>query len=429
MRKALDELEQWSMMKKTDQQLLVSLDIGTSKIVTLVGEIRPNQQQINILGMGSSPSNGLKRGVVVNIETTVESIQKSVAEAENMAGCKINSAFTGIAGSHVNSINSHGVVAVRGAEITQEDVDRVIDAAKAVPLANDQKILHILPQDFIIDNQSGIREPLGMSGVRLEARVHMVTGAISAAQNIMKCVQRCGLNTTDIILEQLASSYAVLTEDEKELGVCLIDIGGGTTDIAIFSGGAIRHTAVLPVAGDQVTQDIAIALHIPSQLAEQIKLQHAHALSELACPNTVIDMQAYGEQLAQFATPQTLTQKMLSEIIEPRYEELFFIIKQQLKDLGLKPYLGAGIVLTGGASLANGAIELAKQSLQLPVRLGVPHGISGLDQILCNPMYATSVGLLRYGHLQHFDRYQDGEQSLKMKNTLTKIKNWFYGHL
>jgi cell division protein FtsA len=416
------------MAKKSDQQLLVSLDIGTSKIVTLVGEVNDNQQ-IHIIGMGSAPSYGMKRGVVVDIEQTVESIQKSVSEAENTAGCKINSAFTGIAGSHIDSMNSHGVVAVKTHEITQADVDRVIDAAKAVPLPADQKILHILPQDFIIDNQSGIREPIGMAGVRLEARVHMVTGAISAAQNIMKCVQRCGLQASDIILEQLASSCSVLTEDEKELGVCLVDIGGGTTDLAVFTGGAIRHTAVIPIAGDQVTQDIAIALRIPTQHAELIKLQHGCALGNLIDHETPILLHDLGEINTQYTANRPLSQKMLAEFIEPRYEELFYLINQQLKASGLKEFLGAGIVLTGGATLAKGVPELAKNVLELPVRVGTPRTVTGLEDILNNPMYATSVGLLNYGHQQHFiDRLHDGAQgSVAWKHTWGKIKHWFGG--
>jgi len=336
-----------------------------------VGEVSIDGK-IEIIGIGSCPSRGLKRGVVVNIESTVQSIQRAVEEAELMAGCQIHSAYTGIAGSHIRSLNSHGIVAIREKEVVSGDVERVIDAAKAVAISADQQILHVLPQDFIIDNQEGIRSPIGMSGVRLESRVHMVTGSVCAAQNIIKCVQRCGLQVADIVLEQLASSYAVLTDDEKELGICLVDIGGGTTDIAIFTGGSIRHTAVIPIAGDQATNDIAVALRVPTQMAEEIKMKYACALKGMTGPQETFDVPGLNDRQSK-----TLERKILAEVIEPRYEELFTLIKAELRRSGFEDLVCAGIVLTGGAAKAPGAIDLAESVFRMPVRLGVPHQIIG----------------------------------------------------
>src|ERR1700678_1849007 len=378
------------MAKRSDRNLLVGLDIGTSKVVAIVGEIG-HDGSINIVGLGSHPSQGMKRGVVVNIESAVTSIQNAVEEAELMAGCQIYSAYTGIAGSHIRSINSHGIVAIRDKEVTQADVDRVIDAAKAVAIPADQKILHILPQEFIIDSQEGIRDPIGMSGVRLEAKVHIVTGADSAAQNIVKCVQRCGLAVDDIVLEQLASSYAVLTEDEKDLGVCVVDIGGGTTDIAVFAGGAIRHTAVIPIAGDQVTNDIAVSMRTPTQYAEDIKIKYACALSQLANPDESIEVPSVGERPARRLARQTL-----AEIVEPRYEELFGLVREELRRSGFEEVIAAGVVLTGGSAKMEGAIELAEEIFHVPVRLGLPGHVKLLADVVRNPIYSTGVGLLLY---------------------------------
>ena len=318
------------MAKRSDRNLIVGLDIGTSKVVAIVGEIKADGA-LEIIGIGSHPSRGLKKGVVVNIESTVQSIQRAVEEAELMAGCEIHSVYAGIAGSHVRSLNSHGIVAIKDKEVVQGDVERVIDAAKAVAIPADQKILHVLPQEYIIDAQEGIRDPIGMSGVRLEAKVHIVTGADSAAQNIVKCVQRCGLAVDDIVLEQLASSYAVLTEDEKDLGVCVVDIGGGTTDIAVFGGGAIRHTAVIPIAGDQVTNDIAVSMRTPTQYAEDIKIKYACALSQLANPDETIEVPSVGDR-----PPRRLARQTLAEIVEPRYEELFALVRDELRRAGLR---------------------------------------------------------------------------------------------
>ncbi|QLH41504.1 MAG: cell division protein FtsA [Coxiellaceae bacterium] len=406
-----------------DKNLIVGLDIGTSKVAALVGEVG-NGGQIEVIGFGAHPSRGLKRGVVVNIEATVQSIQRALEEAELMAGCQIHSAYTGIAGSHVRSMNSHGIVAIREKEVTQTDVDRVIDAAKAIAIPADQKILHILPQEFLIDSQEGIREPIGMSGVRLEAKVHIVTGAVSAAQNIVKCVQRCGLHVGDIILEQLASSYSVLTEDEKELGVCMVDIGGGTTDIAIFTDGAIRHTAVIPIAGDQVTNDIAVALRTPATHAESIKLKHSAVLTDHLDPDATIEVPSVASRPSR-----QVSKRVLAEVVTARYEELFTLVLAELRRSGFEDLVAAGIVLTGGASTVEGVVDLAESVFQMPVRLGLPQYVSGLRDVLQSPIYATGVGLLLYGaqqqfHGQHANELVTGDS----KSLWRRMKNWFQGN-
>src|SRR5579883_1207124 len=406
-----------------NKDLIVGIDIGTSKVVTLVGEMT-SDGKLNVIGFGSHPSQGLKRGVVVNIESTVQSIQRSVEDAERMAGCEVYSAYAGIAGSHIRSINSHGIVAIRDREVSQSDVDRVIDAAKAIAIPADQKILHVLPQEFLIDNQDSIREPIGMSGVRLEAKVHIVTGAVSAAQNIIKCMQRCGLNTSDIVLEQFASSQSILTEDEKELGVCMLDIGGGTTDIAIFTDGAIRHTAVIPIAGDQVTNDIAIALRTPTRHAEEIKIKYGCALQDLVDSNQNITLPVMGEKGARH-----ISRRALAEIVEARYEELFNLVAAEIRRSGLEDLISAGIVLTGGASNVKGAQELAERIFKIPVRIGKPNHVTGLPEIIHNPIYATSVGLLVYGSRQH--QLSGGEVTMSrssMKSLWSRMKNWFQGN-
>ena len=409
------------MSKTIDKKLIVGLDIGTSKVVAIVGEIGP-EGTTDIIGIGSHPSTGLKKGVVVNIESTVQSIQRAVEEAELMAGCQIHSVFAGIAGSHIRSLNSHGIVAIRDSEVNAGDVERVIDAAKAVAIPADQRILHILPQEFVIDNQEGIREPVGMSGVRLEAKVHMVTGAVSAAQNIVKCIKRCGLEVDDIILEQLASSYSVLTDDEKELGVCIVDIGGGTTDIAIFTEGAIRHTAVIPIAGDQVTNDIAVALRTPTQHAEDIKIKYACALRQLTSLEDTIEVPGVGDRDSKKMSRQTL-----AEVVEPRYEELFTLIQAELRRSGFEEIIPAGIVLTGGSSKMEGLIELAEEVFHMPVRLGVPQGVQGLVDVVRNPIHATGVGLLLYGQQQNETRSSYDENESGFSRMLKKMKHWFSG--
>ncbi len=410
------------MAKKPNKDLIVGIDIGTSKIVAIVGEV-VGEGKINIVGLGSHPSQGLKRGVVVNIESAVTSIQRAVEEAELMAGCQIYSAYTGIAGSHIRSINSHGIVAIRDREVTQVDVDRVIDAAKAVAIPADQRILHILPQEFIIDNQASIREPIGMSGVRLEAKVHIVTGAVSAAQNIVKCLKRCGLMASDIVLEQVASSHSVLADDEKELGVCMIDIGGGTTDIAIFTDGAIRHTAVIPIAGDQVTNDIAIALRTPTRNAEEIKLKYACSLQELADPSHMIDIPTVvGDKPGRH-----LSRRALAEVVEARYEELFTLVAAEIRRSGLEDIIAAGIVLTGGASKVEGAVDLAERVFKMPVRLGTPQFVTGMSDVINNPVYATGVGLLIYG-MQQRETQRETLTQPSFKGLWGKMRGWFQGN-
>ena len=408
------------MAKRSDRTLVVGLDIGTSKVVALVGELTA-EGAIEIIGLGSQPSRGLKKGVVVNIESTVQSIQRAVEEAELMAGCEINAVYASIAGSHIRSLNSHGVVAIRDREVTPADVEHVIEAAKAVAIPADQRILHVLPQEFIIDGQEGIRDPIGMSGVRLEAKVHIVTGADSAAQNIVKCVQRCGLVVEDIVLEQLASSFAVLTEDEKELGVCIVDVGGGTTDIAVFSGGAIRHTAVIPIAGDQVTNDIAVSMRTPTQYAEDIKVRFACALSQLANPDESIEVPSVGDRPARRLARQTL-----AEVVEPRYEELFNLIREELRRSGFEEIIAAGLVLTGGSARMEGAIELAEEIFHVPVRLGFPQQVRGLADAVQNPIYSTAVGLLLYAR-ENAAPAARGALGGSVGGALARMKQWFQG--
>ena len=410
-------------MKKNDRNLVVGLDIGTSKVCAIVGEVGIDGS-IEIIGIGFHPSRGLKKGVVVNIESTVQSIQRAVEEAELMAGCQIHSVYAGIAGSHIRSLNSHGIVAIRDKEVSASDVDRVIDAARAVAIPADQKILHILPQEFIIDNQEGIREPVGMSGVRLEAKVHMVTGAVSAAQNIIKCVRRCGLEVDDVILEQLASSESVLMDDEKDLGVALVDIGGGTTDIAVFTEGAIRHTAVIPIAGDQVTNDIAVALRTPTQNAEDIKIKYACALAQLAAPEETIEVPSVGER-----PPRRLARQTLAEVVEPRYEELMILVQAELRRSGFEDLCAAGMVLTGGSSKMEGLVELAEEILHMPVRLGAPQSVTGLGDVVRNPIYATGVGLLLFGHRNASRRSSASTVSDGgFKAVWDRMKSWFQGN-
>ena len=410
------------MAKREERKLLVGLDIGTSKVVTIVGEISP-ENVLEVIGIGSNPSRGLKRGVVVNIESTVQSIQRAIEEAELMAGCEIHTVYSGIAGSHVRSLNSHGIVAIRDKEVSASDVDRVIDAARAVAIPADQKVLHVLPQEFLIDSQEGIREPIGMSGVRLEAKVHLVTGAVSAAQNIVKCIQRCGLDVEDVVLEQLASSHAVLTEDEKELGICLVDMGGGTTDIAVFCGGAIQHTAVIPIAGDQVTNDIAVSLRTPTQYAEEIKIKYACALSQLANVDETIEVPSVGDR-----PPRRLARQTLAEVVEPRYEELFSLVRDELRRSGFEELIAAGIVLTGGCAKMEGAIELAEEVFHVPVRLGIPQYVGGLSDVVRNPIHATGVGLLLYGKETVQARADRSVASVGMPGVFQRMKNWFQGN-
>ena len=407
--------------------MIVALDIGTSKVVALVAEVGLDGS-IEVVGIGSHPSRGMKKGVVINIESTVLSIQRAVEEAELMAGCKIHSVTVGISGSHINSMNSHGIVAIHDREVIDQDLDRVIDAARAVAIPADQKILHILPQEYVIDNEEGIREPLGMSGVRLEAKVHLVTCASNAAQNIEKCVQRCGLEVDSMVLEQVASSYAVLTDDEKELGVCMVDIGGGTTDIAIYTGGAIRHTAVIPIAGDQVTSDIAMALRTPTAHAEELKIKYACALAQLASAEDIVKVPSIGDR-----PPRDLSCQALAEVVEPRYDELFTLVQAELRRSGFEDLVAAGIVLTGGTARMEGAVDLAEEIFHMPVRLAKPQGVKGLEDILHSSIYATGVGLLLFaekelpanGGKQRGIRPRERKAISEGPGVFTRVKSWF----
>ena len=410
------------MLKKQDKNMIVGLDIGTSKVVALVGEVRQDGT-VEMVGMGSHPSHGLKRGVVVNIESTVQSIQRAIEEAELMANCQIQSVSVGIAGGHVRSLNSHGIVPIRDNEVSEADIERVLEAAKAVPIPADQRILHVLAQEYVIDGQEGIHEPIGMSGVRLEARVHIVTGAESATQNIIKCVRRCGLDYDDIILQPLASSLAVLTDDEKELGVCLVDIGGGTTDIAVFVGGSIHHSAVIPIAGEQVTNDIAVALRTPPHHAEDLKIRHGCALTQLANANETIEVPSMGDR-----APRRLERQTLANVIEPRYEELFGLVHAELKRSGYENMIAAGVVLTGGGARMEGATELAEEVFSMPVRLGTPQYVAGLVEVVRNPIYATSVGLLVHGKRRGRQPATGAQRKLRLdlpENLWARMKAWF----
>ena len=405
-----------------NRDLIVGLDIGTSKIVAIVVEVKP-EGGFEIIGMGSHPSRGLKKGVVVNIETTVNAIQRALEEAELMANCKIREVYTGIAGSHIKSFNSHGTVAIKDKEVSRIDVERVMETAKAVNIPADQQVLHILNQEFIVDGQEDVREPIGMSGIRLEVKVHIVTGAVSAAQNIMKCVRRCGLEVRDLVLQPLASAMAVLSEDEKDLGVCLVDIGGGTTDIAVFTNGAIRHTAVIPIAGDQITNDIAMALRTPTKDAEDIKCAYGCALRGMADPHEMVEVSGVGERGTRQLSRQTL-----AEVIEPRVEELYSLVQGELRRSGFEELLSSGIVITGGSSSLQGMVELGEEIFHMPVRLGLPQYRGSLEEVVRTPRFSTGVGLIIAG-MEQFQRQQHGRlQGNSMKQILERMKSWFQGN-
>ena len=377
------------MSKKNEY--IVGLDIGTTKICCIIGEIS-HENQVDIIGLGQYPSRGLRKGVVVNIDGTVESIKSAVEEAELMAGCEIDSVFVGIAGGHINSLNSHGIIAAKSKEITQKDVERVIDAAKAIAIPLDREVIHVLPQEYIVDSQDGIKTPLGMAGIRLEAKVHIVTAAVTSAQNIVRCVNKAGLGVRDIVLEQLASSESVLSSDEKELGVAMIDIGGGTSDLAIFYQESIKHTSVLTVAGTQMTNDIAIGLRTPNQEAEKIKNAHGCALSTLVAEDETIEVPSVGGR-----ETRTVSRQILSEILEARAREMFEMLNHEINVSGFRDIVSSGIVLTGGAASLPGMGELAEEIFQLPVRVGAPTNLGGLVDVVSSPMYATSTGLIQYG--------------------------------
>lgn len=407
---------------KEDKNLIVGLDIGTSKIVALVAELQADGEA-KVIGLGQHISRGLKKGVVINIDSTMQSVQRALEEAELMANCKINNVYTGIAGSHIKSLNSHGMVKIKDAEVSQMDVDRVVETARAIALPADQQILHILTQEFIIDGQEDVREPLGMSGMKLEVKVHIVTGAVAAAQNIVKCIKRCGIDVSDLILQPLASSLAVLTEDEKELGVCLVDIGGGTTDIAVYKQGAIRHTAVVPIAGDQMTNDVAVAFRTPTQSAEEIKIKHGCALGELVDAREMIEVPGVDGR-----DPRQLSVGTLAEVLNPRVKELYELVLAELRRSGMEQMIASGIVITGGAAMMKGMVELGEEIFHMPVRLGLPRHVGGLSEVVSNPRYSTAVGLVLKGK-QQLERQIHGEMELgSFSRMLEKMKSWFQGN-
>jgi cell division protein FtsA len=399
---------------KKENDYVVALDIGTSKVVCLIGQLT-DSHAVEIVALGSYPSSGLKKGVVVNIDATTDAIQKSMDQAKNSFDGKLKNVYVGIAGNHIKSLNSHGIVGIKDKEVTPFDIDRVIEAAQAVAIPSDQKVLHVLPQEFVIDDQDSIREPLGMSGVRLESHVHLVTCANNAIQNIEKCVKRCGITLDGFVLEQLASSYSVLSEDEKELGVCIVDIGGGTTDIAIFNSGSISFTGVIPIAGDQVTSDIAVALRTPTPQAEELKQKYGCAVAEFTTESETIEVAGVGGR-----APRELSRKALAEIVEPRYVELFELVKAEIQRNGFDEKIPAGIVLTGGTSKMEGVVELAESIFQTSVRIGVPENFKGMESVLKNPIYATSLGLLGYG----FDQLKQGIALEQNRSLFDKAFGW-----
>ena len=393
-------------------EIIVGLDIGTTKICAIVGE--KTDIGIDVVGIGTSVSTGLRKGVVINIDATVESIKKAVEEAELMAGVEINSVYCGIAGGHIKGFNSHGIVAVKEKEVKDSDLRRVIDAAKAVAIPLDREVIHVIPQEYIIDDQDGIKEPLGMSGVRLEAKVHIVTGAVSSAQNIIKCANRTGLNVSDIVLQQIASSEAVLNADEKELGVALIDIGGGTTDIAIFSGGSIVHTAVLSLGGNHITNDLAVGLHTPTPDAEKLKINYGCAMISMIDKDQLVEVQTVGGKRSR-----TFSKKEIAQIIEPRVEEIFSLVQREIIKSGYEDLLASGIVITGGCTLLSGMQELAEMIFDLPVKKGIPKGFGGLLDIVSSPIYATGVGLVLYGSKDE----NSTKFKIREKNIYNKVRS------
>ncbi len=404
-------------MAKSD--LIVGLDIGTTKICAVVGEA--TSEGVDIVGIGNSPSTGLRKGVVVNIEQTVQSIKKALEEAELMAGCEIRSVYAGIAGSHIKGFNSHGVIAVKGGEVAAKDVERVLDAAKAVAIPLDREVIHILPQEFIVDDQRGIADPLGMAGVRLEVKVHIVTGAVTSAQNIVRSCHRSGLDVADIVLEALASAKAVLTEEEREIGVALVDLGGGTTDIAVFSNDSIKHTGVLALGGSNLTNDIAFGLRTPMVSAEKIKVKYGCALADMVRNDEEIEVPSVGGREARRLKRQTL-----AEICEPRMEEVLALVDQELVRSGCKNMIAAGVVLTGGTAKIEGLQELGEQIFNLPTRIGYPRNVGGLKDVVNSPKFATAVGLLMYGAekegVEHKFRIRDGNV---FNRILSRMRKWF----
>ena len=406
---------------RENKNLIIGLDIGTSKIVTIVAKVK-SEGTMEVIGVGMHESSGMKKGMVVNIDAAVAAIQRALGDAELMADCKIREVYTGIAGSHIKSSNANGMVKIKDREVAQADIDRAVETASSLSMPSDQQILHILEQEFSIDGQRDIKKPLGMSGMRLEVEVHIVTGAVAAAQNIMKCVHRCGLEVREMILQPLASSKAVLSDDERDLGVCLVDIGGGTTDVAIFTGGAIRHTAVIPIAGDQITNDIAMALRTPTSDAEDIKIKYGCALRQLAGDGP-ISVPGVGERDVRMLSRQTL-----AEVIEPRVEELYMLVQAELRRSGFESLLSSGIVITGGSSAMQGMVELGEEIFHMPVRLGLPRYIGGLSDVVKTPRFSTGVGLLLYGLEQYQHNQATRQSSNSFSEVLSSMKAWFKGN-
>jgi cell division protein FtsA len=405
-------------MVQSQENIIVGLDIGTTKICCVVGEV--STKEANIIGIGTHPSVGLRKGVVVNIESTVESIKKAVEEAELMAGCEISSVYAGIAGGHITGFNSRGIVAIKGPEITPGDVERVIDAARAVAIPMDREVIHVLPQEYIVDDQAGIQNPVGMAGVRLEAKIHIVTGAVTSAHNIVKCANRAGLDVCDIVLESLASGEAVLTNEERQLGTALLDLGGGTTDLAVFSGQNIKHTFVLALGGDNLTNDIAVGLRAPLVEAEKIKKKYGSCLAATISGEETIEVPGMGGR-----KPRKLPRQILGEILEPRMEEIFSLIKREIYRAEMENNVSSGVVVTGGTSLLEGVSEIAEAVLGLPTRLGKPRNIFGLTDVVNNPMYATGVGLVLYG-AQHEPEKKFRIRDKNIFNSLIqRMKRWF----
>jgi cell division protein FtsA len=406
------------MTVQGDGELIVGLDIGTTKICAVVGSVGPDGT--DIVGTGTHTSDGLRKGVVVNIESTVDSIQKAVEEAELMGGCEIRSVYAGIAGGHIKGFNSHGIVAIKGNEVTEKDIERVIDAARAVAIPMDREVIHVLPQEFIVDEQDGIRDPLGMSGVRLEARVHIVTGAVTSAQNIIKCANRAGLDVCDIVLQSLASSEAVLSEEEKALGAALIDFGGGTTDLAVFKGNSIKHTSVLALGGNNLTHDISVGLRTPMVEAERIKIKYGSSLTRNISKDETIEVPGVGGR-----KPRTLSRQILGEILEPRVEEVFNLVHREVFRASMEDSITSGVVITGGSSLLEGVVDIAESIFNLPTRIGKPAGISGLVDVVNNPMYATGVGLVLYGaRTQPKKKFRIRDSNI-FDHVMVRMKKWF----
>ena len=401
-----------------DEGLVVGLDIGTTKICAVVGEVNPDG--IDIVGLGTHPSVGLRKGVVVNIESTVDSIKRAIEEAELMAGCEITSVYAGIAGGHIKGFNSHGIVAVKGSEVTQKDIERVIDAARAVAIPPDREVIHVLPQEFIVDEQGGIQDPLGMSGVRLEAKIHIVTGAVTSAHNLVKCANRAGLDVCDIVLQSLASSEAVLNKEEKDLGAALIDFGGGTTDLAIFKGKSIKHTSVLAVGGNNLTNDVSVGLRTPMAEAEKIKIRYGTCLADNVSKDETIEVAGVGGR-----KPRTLSRQILAEILEPRVEEIFDLINREIYRAGMEDIVTSGVVVTGGSCLLEGVSDIAEAIFGLPTRIGKPMGIRGLVDVVNNPMYATAVGLVVYGaRSQPQKKFRIRDKNI-FNRVMARMKKWF----